>query len=78
MTNKGSIAVSITSFSIVGTNPGDFAETSTCGTSLAAGASCVITVTFKPLARGNRTAAVWVTDNGGGSPQKISVIGTGR
>ncbi len=78
MTNKGSVAVSITSFSIVGTNPGDFAETSTCGTSLAAGASCVITVTFKPLARGNRTAAVWVTDNGGGSPQKISVIGTGR
>ncbi len=77
MINKGSVAVNITSFTIVGTNSGDFAETTNCGTSLAAGASCGITVTFTPLATGSRTAAVWVTDDGGGSPQKIAVTGTG-
>jgi len=54
----------------------DFAETNTCSTSVAAGASCFITVTFKPLAAGARTAAVSVSDNGGGSPQKVTLAGT--
>jgi len=75
--NKGSVTVKITSISITGTNAGDFAQTNTCGKSVAAGASCSITITFKPLAKGNRTAAVSISDNGGGSPQKVSVAGTG-
>ena len=77
MINKGSVAVNITSFAIVGTDSGDFAETNNCGSSLGVGASCMITVTFTPLATGSRNAAVWVTDDGGGSPQKIAVTGTG-
>ena len=77
LTNKGSSAVKITSIAITGTDAGDFAETNTCGKSVASGASCFIKVTFKPLAKGKRTADVSVYDNGGGSPQQAMLIGTG-
>jgi trimeric autotransporter adhesin len=77
LSNKGSVAVSITEIAFTGTNAADFAETNTCGTTVAAGASCFIQVTFTPSAKGNRTATLSVTDNGGGSPQKVSVGGTG-
>jgi hypothetical protein len=58
LTNKGSVGVSISGISITGTDSGDFAETHTCGKSVAAGASCFIKVTFKPLVKGKRTAVV--------------------
>ncbi len=77
LSNKGSVAVSITGISFTGTNASDFAETNTCGPSVAAGGSCFIQVTFTPSAKGNRTATLSVTDNGGASPQKASVAGTG-
>jgi hypothetical protein len=77
LTNKSSVAVSISGISITGTDPGDFAETNTCGKSVAAGGSCFIKVTFKPLAKGTRTADVSISDNGEGSPQKVSLKGTG-
>jgi hypothetical protein len=77
MTNKGDSAINITGIAITGTDAGDFAETNTCGKSLASGASCFIKVTFKPLAKGKRTADVSIYDNGGGSPQAAKLIGTG-
>jgi hypothetical protein len=77
LTNKGSVAVSMTSISITGLDASDFAQTNTCGTSVAAGGSCFIKVTFTPSAKGKRTASVSITDNGGGSPQKVSLTGTG-
>jgi hypothetical protein len=77
LSNKGSVAVSITSISTTGANAADFAQTNTCGNSVAAGASCFINVTFKPSATGKRTAAVSVSDNGGGSPQRVGLTGTG-
>jgi trimeric autotransporter adhesin len=77
LTNKGGAAVNITSISITGIDAKDFAETNTCGKSVASGASCFIKVTFKPLAKGKRTADVSVYDNGGGSPQIVGLTGTG-
>jgi hypothetical protein len=77
LTNKGSSAVKIMSIAITGTAAGDFAETNTCGTNVPSGASCYIKVTFKPLAKGKRTADVSIYDNGGGSPQQGKLIGTG-
>jgi hypothetical protein len=77
LSNKGSVAVIITSVSITGTDAKDFAQTNTCGKTVAAGASCFLSVTFKPLTKGNREAAVSVSDNGGGSPQTASLAGTG-
>jgi hypothetical protein len=77
VSNKGSTAVSITSISITGTDPADFAETNTCGGSIAAGASCTVNVTFTPAAQGSRTADLSFNDNGGCSPQTVTLSGTG-
>jgi probable HAF family extracellular repeat protein len=75
--NTGTASLSITNIAITGTNAGDFAQTHTCGSSLAVGASCSISVTFKPTASGTRAAAVSVSDNAAGSPQKVSLSGIG-
>ncbi len=77
LTNKGTAALSISGIAITGTDPGDFAQLNNCPTSVAAGASCSIAVTFTPTATGARSADVSVTDNGGGSPQQVPLTGTG-
>jgi hypothetical protein len=77
MTNTSTTTLSITSFAVTGTNAGDFVQNNTCGSSLAAGANCTISITFTPSASGARTAALSVTDNGTGSPQTASLSGTG-
>jgi uncharacterized repeat protein (TIGR03803 family) len=77
LTNVGSTTLTIAGVAITGTNPGDFSETTTCGASLAAGASCTFKLTFRPTASGTRTAALSITDSSGGSPQvSLSGIGT--
>ena len=77
LTNKGNGAVNINHISITGANSGDFAETNNCGNQVASGASCFIKVTFMPSAKGKRTANVSVSDDGGGSPQRAALTGTG-
>jgi phosphatidylethanolamine-binding protein (PEBP) family uncharacterized protein len=74
--NTGNIALTV-SIGVTGTNSGDFAQSNTCGVSVAAGGSCSITVTFKPLATGTRSAAVTITDNAQNSPQAVSLTGVG-
>jgi Abnormal spindle-like microcephaly-assoc'd, ASPM-SPD-2-Hydin len=76
--NKGTVAVSFTGFAILGTNVADFLISSnSCGTSLAAGAHCVVQIKFKPTATGARSATLNGSDNGGGSPQKVLLAGSG-
>lgn len=77
LNNTGNATLTLTSIALTGTNPGDFAQANNCGSSLAAGASCALSVTFKPTASGSRNAAVTVTDNAAGSPQNVSLTGTG-
>jgi hypothetical protein len=78
LTNIGKTALDFTYFMYVGGNDyNDFSETNNCPTDLNAGASCTITVTFTPKKTGTRTAAVYVTDNAGGSPQTVPLTGTG-
>jgi len=55
----------------------DFSQANTCGTSLPSGASCFIYVTFRPTAKGYRKATLGIKDNGGGSPQQVSLEGYG-
>jgi NAD(P)H-hydrate repair Nnr-like enzyme with NAD(P)H-hydrate epimerase domain len=62
---------------ITGADPGNYSQTNTFGTSIAAHASCTITVTFAPTATGSRTATLSIADSGGGSPQKLGLTGTG-
>ena len=76
LANSGNVTLRITGIALSGTNAGDFAQTNNCGSSVAAGASCAISVTFKPIATGTRTAAVAITDNDTGSPQTVPLSGT--
>ncbi len=80
LTNSGNAALSISGISVGGTNSADFAQTNTCPiapSTLAAGASCSISVTFTPGAAGSRSASVSVTDNASGSPHTVALSGTG-
>jgi len=56
---------------------GDFGQTNNCGASLAAKASCTISVSFSPKLAGVREGAVTVADNAGGTPHIIPLSGTG-
>jgi hypothetical protein len=76
LTNTGNAALSIASVSLTGTNPGDFSQTNTCGSGVAAGANCSISVTFAPKGAGTRSAALSMTDNASGSPQTVNLTGT--
>ena len=73
LTNSGTAALAIAG---IGAS-GDYAQTNTCGASVAAGGNCSISVTFTPTAAGSRTGTVTVTDNATGSPQTASLTGTG-
>ncbi len=77
LTNTGNAALAITSIAVAGTNAADFAQTNTCGSSLAAGANCTVSVTFAPGSAASFGATLTVTDNAAGSPQSITLTGTG-
>jgi hypothetical protein len=77
LTNVGTTTLSITQIAITGADAGDFAETNNCGTSVPAGGSCTIKITFKPTAKGQRSANLSISDDGGGSPQMVALTGTG-
>jgi hypothetical protein len=59
------------------TDAADFTEVDTCRPSVAAGGKCTIAVLFTPSAIGTRTAALSITDNASGSPQSVSLSGSG-
>lgn len=77
LTNAGTGTLNISSVQVSGPNASDFAATNTCGSSLAPSAQCTLTVTLTPSAAGVRTASVVFTDSATGSPQSITLTGTG-
>jgi hypothetical protein len=67
-----------TSLAIAGiAAPASFGETDTCGASLASGANCTINVTFTPSTTSSVTGRLSINDNAPGSPQVVSLSGTG-
>ncbi len=77
LTNTGTVAMSVTQISIYELNVTDFRESNNCPSSLGAGASCTINVTFDPAGKGARSALLQILDSGGGSPQNVPLSGTG-
>ena len=77
VTNSGETSLGSISVSISGANVGDFPQTNNCPITLVAGFSCTIAVTFKPAALGARSASVSVSDTAAGSPQTVTLTGTG-
>ncbi len=78
LTNVGTTPLNIGSIAIGGVNAADFAQTNTCPISVAARASCTISVTFAPTAAGTRSGELSITDDGGGSPQTVMLTGSAR
>jgi hypothetical protein len=77
LTNVGNSALSIGSIAITGSDA--FSETNNCGNGVAAGGSCIITVTFKQEEGEQRFGGdVVVSDNGGASPQQVLLTGSGK
>ena len=73
LSNTGSAALAISSLSA----SGDFSQTNDCGSSVAAGSACTVTVVFTPTSTGMRTGAITIVDNAPGSPQSVSLSGNG-
>jgi hypothetical protein len=77
LTNHGATALTVSQIGVGGVNYREFSQTNNCPASLNAGASCTIAVTFSPAKTGPRKATIFAEDNGGGSPQSMTLAGTG-
>ncbi len=78
LANSGTAAITISGIALTGANPGDFVIFSkTCGTSLAAAASCTANILFAPTVAGARSATLSFTDTATNSPQTVALTGTG-
>jgi hypothetical protein len=71
--NMSSNALTVSSI----TTTGDYSETDNCVGSVAAAGSCTVSVTFTPTAPGTRAGTVQINDTATGSPQIVSLTGTG-
>jgi FG-GAP-like repeat/Abnormal spindle-like microcephaly-assoc'd, ASPM-SPD-2-Hydin len=77
LTNTGTSALTISNLAITGANASEFAQTNTCGSTLASNASCQVSVTFSPTAiTGGVTPSLTISDDALGSPQVISLTGS--
>ncbi|HYM75784.1 MAG TPA: alkaline phosphatase family protein [Candidatus Dormibacteraeota bacterium] len=74
LTNTDSAAASLTSVTI----SGHYTQTNNCGSSLAAGASCTLTVTFTPTKTGTQTGVITVNNNLPYSPETLNTTGSGQ
>jgi uncharacterized repeat protein (TIGR03803 family) len=73
--NTGNATLTITN---VAASPAEFAALSSCGNSVAPGASCSIGVFFDPTTGGTRNGILTVTDSASNRPQTVSLIGMGQ
>ena len=79
VTNTGTATLNISNIATTG----DFAlfpvpPKKACGATLAVGKSCIVKVSFTPTQKGLRTGQLSFTDDAPGSPQTVSLSGTGK
>jgi glycine cleavage system H lipoate-binding protein len=75
VTNNSASAVTISSIAITPTGTVSYTETNNCGTSIAAGGTCTIQVSFDPQSAGTKTASVTLVDSAG--TQTVALTGIG-
>jgi hypothetical protein len=73
----GDSSVAISSITMSGANPGDFAQTTNCGATVPSGTQCTFSVTFAPTAVGLRKANLNIADSENGNPTTHVVALTG-
>ena len=74
LNNTQNVALSISSITVT---PSDYAFTSDCGTSVAAGGTCQVHVTFTPAASGPRNGSLRVNDSASDTPTTLVLTGSG-
>jgi hypothetical protein len=80
LANQGTAVLDIRSIALSGADAADFSintGSSTCGTTLAAGSACSVSLGFDPTAPGIRSAALLLGLSAGNSPQTVALSGTG-
>ncbi len=77
LSNSGTTPLNIRLIYMTGTNPSDFLQNNNCGPSLAAGASCTVSVMFAPTGTGSRSGSLTFSDSAQGTTQSVSLTGTG-
>jgi sugar lactone lactonase YvrE len=78
-TSSGTSPATFSATTLGGANPGDFVVVSDgcVGAVVASGAKCQVSVAFRPTAPGSRSATLQFNDNATGSPQTITLTGSG-
>jgi FG-GAP-like repeat len=71
--NPSNVKFSIASIAV----SGNFAQTNTCGATLAPGENCAITVTFSPTGTGQESGTLTITDSTRVSKVSVGLSGTG-
>jgi hypothetical protein len=75
--NTSSVALPITSVALGGSNAGQYTRTNNCPTQLSAGASCTVSVRFKPTSTGSKSATLVVAPGNGVASKSVALSGTG-
>jgi hypothetical protein len=74
ITNNTPAALTISGIQIQGSDSTDFTETTDCGRTIEAGATCTLSLVFKPHASGTRSGTLTMDGTG----QKIFLTGVGK
>ncbi|MFL6631574.1 MAG: choice-of-anchor D domain-containing protein [Massilia sp.] len=74
LANTGNVALTLNGIAVSGASTVTIAN-KTCGTTLAVGANCTVTLAFAPTASGAAAATLAVTSNA--APLQVSISGTG-
>jgi len=77
LTNSGAEALNISNIATTG-DFGTKKVAASCGSTVAAGASCIVKVSFTPTQTGTRAGSLSFTDNAPGSPQSVALAGAGK
>jgi hypothetical protein len=77
LTNGSNLPLSIGSIALTAGSPNFTLSSNTCPATLPASEFCTIGVTFSPASQGSHGGFIEITDNAPGSPQLISLTGTG-
>ncbi|HEX4170466.1 MAG TPA: choice-of-anchor D domain-containing protein, partial [Bryobacteraceae bacterium] len=75
--NSGTSYLTLSSITMSGANAADFLASNTCGTTVPSGASCTISISFKPSLAQTETASLVITGSQPNSPTLLPVTGTG-
>ncbi len=77
LTNSGTSFLALSGIGLTSGNSTDFLVSNTCGSIVPSGASCTISVSFKPSLVSAEASIVAISGNEAGSPVQINLTGTG-